>query len=93
MQNNRTEKAIKYLNSHKAKKCIIEAKIPVLKHLENCKALYGSARIAGNAATFILAICNRFRAGFTIAEYIEILSSLTADYTAKQIKFYDWCSY
>lgn len=87
---NRVNKAITYLNKHKAKKCIMESKPTILKLLEDCKPLYGSTRISGKAATFILAICRRYRSGFTVAEYITILNNLTADYTEKQIKFYDW---
>ena len=89
MNNKRTTKAVKYLDSHTAKKCIINSSKSILKHLEGCK--YENMRIPGNVATFLLVLCRRFRAGFTVAEYKEILNSLTADnYTDKQIKFYDW---
>ncbi len=85
--NSRITKAVKYLNSHKAKKCIINSSKSILKHLEDCK---GDTHIPGNVATFLLVLCRRFRAGFTVAEYKEILNSLTDSYTDKQIEFYNW---
>ena len=89
MQNNRTKKAIKYLNNHKAKKCIIKSKTAILKDLNVADRPF-STKISGATCTFMQAICNRFQAGFFLREYIEILHSLTADYTENQIKFYDW---
>lgn len=89
MNKNRVDKAIRYLNNHKAKKCIIESKTVVLKDLNVADRPF-STKISGSTCTFMKAICNRFQAGFFLQEYIEILNSLTADYTEKQIKFYDW---
>lgn len=89
MQNNRTTKAIEYLNKHKAKKIIIESKVSILRDL-NRMDLPVTATISGNTATFMLAICNRFRSGFFVQEYIAILDNLTAEYTEKQIKHFDW---
>lgn len=83
----RTQKAIDYIEKHKAKKCFITSKKAILKDLERTS---GSMRICGATAHFMTAVCNQFSQGFFLKEYIAILSGLTSDYTDKQIKFYDW---
>lgn len=85
--NNRIIKAIRYINNHKAKKCIIESKPVISKDLERTT---GSMSINGSTGTFMTAICNRFRSGFFLSEYIEILNGLIPDYTDKQIKYHNW---
>jgi len=83
----RTQKAIGYIENHKAKKCIVTAKMAILKDLERAS---GSMRISGATCTFMTAICNRFRSGFFLKEYIAILNGLTAIYDNRQKEFYDW---
>lgn len=83
----RIEKATRYINKHKAKKCIIEAKKKILSELEtmpNCNKI-----ISGSTYGFIKAVTNRFKACFFAQEYMDILTGLTPDYTDRQIKFYD----
>ena len=84
----RIEKATKYMNNHKAKKCIITAKKKILSELEampNCNKI-----ISGSTYGFIKAITNRFKGCFYAQEYMDILTGLTSDYTDRQTKFYGW---
>ena len=84
---NRIEKATKYMETHKAKKCYVEMKKVILKDLEvipNCNTVKGSTY------GFVKAICNRFKRGFFPQEYMDILTGLTTNYTEKQTKFYNW---
>ena len=81
----RVEKAMAYMDKHKAKKCIIMSREVILKDLES-----DSTRIHGATASFMAAICNRFKVGFFLQEYMDILTSLTGNYTEKQIKYYNW---
>ena len=81
----RVEKAMAYMDKHKAKKYIIMSREVILKDLES-----DSTRIHGATASFMTAICNRFKVGFFLQEYMDILTSLTGNYTEKQIKYYNW---
>lgn len=86
-RNGRVQKATAYIEKHKAKKCFLMSKTAILKDLERTS---GSMRICGATAHFMTALCNRFRSGFFLKEYIEILNGLTVFCNDKQSKFYDW---
>lgn len=84
----RIEKATRYMNGHKAKKCIINKRKRILSELEimpNCRKI-----VSGATYSFIKAITNRFKGCFYSQEYMDILVGLTTNYTERQIKFYKW---
>ena len=88
--NKRIKKAIDYLNKHKTKKHILVSKQRMLQHLKNDKNLYTiKENLNGGVYLFVKSLSKRFKLGFTVAEYVLIITSLTPIYTDEQNKFYN----
>lgn len=77
--------AVKYLNSHKTKKVLLESANKIKNDL-----LSDSLIVSGHTFNFVNTICKRFKIGFTKYQYITILLSLNKKYSDKQKKHFSW---
>ncbi|MCK4462883.1 MAG: hypothetical protein KAU58_01070 [Candidatus Omnitrophica bacterium] len=81
---NRIEKAIKYVNKHKAKKYLYENRFYIGEDLKN---LYLSR---GSSFSFVKTISGRFGLGFSYIDYLQILLGIDNKFTEKQEEYFDW---
>lgn len=80
----RIDKAIKYMNKHKAKALWLES-----DEIITAQVISGG-KVHGVTHNFIRILNDRFPAGFTVLEIIQILDNLDDQLTQKQKDYYEW---
>ena len=81
---NRIQKATNYVNKHKAKKYLYKNRFFIGKDLKNLHLSVGSS------FSFVKIICNRFGAGFSYIDYLQILLGMNDKFTEAQEKYDKW---